>query len=73
MGTWVSAGPVAGRLGEARAMRSMWTCPRCGRGFASRNQTHTCAALGGLDQHFANSAPQVRAAFDAVLAAGQAG
>jgi Domain of unknown function (DUF5655) len=50
-------------------MRSMWACPRCGRSFASRNQTHTCAALGGLDQHFANSAPQVRAAFDAALAA----
>ncbi len=33
------------------------------------NQTHTCAVLGGLDRHFAGSAPQVPAAFDAVLAA----
>jgi endogenous inhibitor of DNA gyrase (YacG/DUF329 family) len=22
----------------------MWTCPACGRSFASRNQSHTCAA-----------------------------
>src|ERR1700745_4045699 len=47
----------------------MWTCPSCGRSFASRNQTHTCAALGDLDRHFARASPQVRAAFDAVLAA----
>jgi Domain of unknown function (DUF5655) len=23
----------------------MWTCPRCGRSFASRNQTHACTAV----------------------------
>jgi len=46
----------------------MWTCPECGRGFASRNQVHTCAALGDLDRHFARASPQVRATFDAVLA-----
>jgi hypothetical protein len=46
----------------------MWTCPSCGRSFASRNQSHTCAALGDLDRHFARSSPQVRAAFDAALA-----
>jgi len=45
----------------------MWTCPSCGRSFASRNQSHACAALGDLDRHFARSGPQVRAAFDAVL------
>ena len=46
----------------------MWTCPDCGRSFASRNQSHACAALGDLDLHFARSSPQVRAAFDAALA-----
>ena len=46
----------------------LWTCPECGRGFASRNQSHTCAALGDLDRHFARSGPHVRAAFEAVLA-----
>ena len=49
-------------------MTGMSTCPSCGRSFASRNQTHTCAALGDLDRHFARASPQVRAAFDAVLA-----
>ena len=46
----------------------MWTCPSCGRSFASRNQSHACAALGDLELHFARSSPQVRAAFDAALA-----
>ena len=49
-------------------MTDMWVCPSCGRSFASRNQSHTCAALGDLDRHFARSGPQVRAAFDAALA-----
>jgi Domain of unknown function (DUF5655) len=50
-------------------MTGMWACPECGRSLASRNQAHTCAALGDLDQHFARVSPQVRATFDAVLAA----
>ena len=45
----------------------MWACPDCGRTFANRNQTHTCAPLGRLDDLFARSEPQVRATFDAVL------
>jgi hypothetical protein len=47
--------------------RPLWTCPECGRTFANRNQTHTCAALGDLDRHFAHSEPAVRAAFERVL------
>ncbi len=47
----------------------MWACPECGRLFASRNQTHTCAPLGDLDRHFARASPAVRATFDRVLAA----
>ena len=46
----------------------MWVCPRCGRTFANRNQTHTCRPLVDLDQHFAGKDPAVRQAFDAVLA-----
>ena len=49
--------------------RPLWACPACGRTFANRNQTHTCAALGSVDAHFAGCAPTVRATFDAVLAA----
>lgn len=50
----------------------LWTCPQCGRTFAARNQTHTCAPLGDLDCHFTGRDPSVRATFDAVLAAVQA-
>jgi hypothetical protein len=46
----------------------MWTCPRCGRTFAARNQTHTCAPLGDIETHFARSQPPVRGAYDAALA-----
>ena len=49
-------------------MTSLWVCPTCGRTFANRNQTHTCAPLGDLDRHFAGAAPAVRATFDRVLA-----
>jgi Domain of unknown function (DUF5655) len=45
----------------------LWACPECGRTFANRNQTHTCAPLGDLDRHFAHAAPVVRAAFDQAL------
>ena len=47
----------------------MWDCPRCGRAFANRNQSHSCAPLGDLDRHFARASPAVRAAFDRALAA----
>ena len=46
----------------------MWTCPDCGREFANRNQTHTCAPLGDVESHFARSEPRVRAAYEAALA-----
>ena len=45
----------------------MWTCPRCGREFANRNQAHSCAPLTTLDAHFAGTDPVVRAVFDRIL------
>jgi hypothetical protein len=48
-------------------MTAMWTCEKGGRTFASRNQVHTCAALGDLGTHFARTAPEVRDTFDRVL------
>jgi len=45
----------------------MWTCEQCGRDFANRNQTHTCAPLTELDTHFAGKAPAVRATFDRIM------
>jgi hypothetical protein len=35
----------------------MWRCPTCGRTFANRHQTHTCAALGDLERHVAGADP----------------
>jgi hypothetical protein len=46
----------------------MWACDACGRSFANRNQTHTCAPLSSLDERFARAAPLVRATFERVLA-----
>lgn len=60
--------PYAAEM-ESSPVGELWICPRCARTFANRNQAHTCAPLGSLDQHFAHAAPGVRATFDAVLAA----
>lgn len=45
----------------------MWECPRCGRRFARQRQTHSCAPLRGLDDHFRRCRPHVRATFDRLL------
>ena len=47
----------------------LWTCSRCGRAFPNPRQSHGCTPLSSLDGHFASSAPEVRAAFDEILAA----
>jgi len=47
----------------------LWVCPRCRRSFATRNQTHSCRALGELDTHFAGKDPAVRATFDRLVEA----
>ena len=47
----------------SRAGRPLWTCPRCGRSFANRNQSHACAAPGDLDRHLAGKDPEVVAVF----------
>lgn len=47
--------------------RPMWSCPRCGRSFANRNQSHSCG-VHDLDSHFANRPPQLRAIFDRLVA-----
>lgn len=49
--------------------RQLWRCERCGRTFANRNQTHTCAPLGDLDRHFAGKDPSVRSTFNRIVAA----
>jgi Domain of unknown function (DUF5655) len=42
--------------------RPLWTCPRCGRSFANRNQPHACGPLD-LARHLEGKDPQVVAIF----------
>ncbi len=37
----------------------LWTCPRCRRRFANRNQSHACGSYD-LESHFAGCTPNVR-------------
>ncbi|HEX2368727.1 MAG TPA: DUF5655 domain-containing protein, partial [Acidimicrobiia bacterium] len=54
--------------------RSMWTCPRCGRSFASRNQTHACTAVT-VEEHLKGKSdaatPIYRAFEEAMLLQGE--
>lgn len=43
-------------------MQPLWTCPKCGRGFANRNQFHFCSDVR-LEDHFAGREPEVVATF----------
>lgn len=51
-------------------MEPLWTCPRCGRGFANRNQFHFCSNRR-LDEHFVGRDPQVVSTFERLLAAAE--
>ena len=53
---------------DSRATQPLWTCSRCGRGFANRNQEHACGKYD-LAHHFARKDVRIRAIFDAVVAA----
>jgi len=46
--------------------RPLWRCPDCGRRFANRNQSHTCASLE-LEHHFERRSPEVRQLFETFL------
>jgi hypothetical protein len=47
---------------DTTGRRALWTCPRCGHRFVSPNLWHSCSRHT-VDEHFARSEPQVRAAF----------
>jgi hypothetical protein len=51
-------------------MQALWTCPKCSRRFANRNQFHFCSNRT-LDEHFAGREPAVVATFERLLAAAQ--
>lgn len=48
-----------------RTDRPLWTCPRCGRPFVTRNLSHSCE-VHTLDEPFAGKPAHVRALFDRV-------
>ena len=49
-------------------MKPLWRCPECDRTFANRNQTHTCARLRTVDDHFNDKDAPLRELFDAFVA-----
>jgi uncharacterized protein DUF5655 len=46
--------------------RPLWTCPRCGRSFANRNQPHACGPLD-LARHLDGKDPKVVAIFERLV------
>jgi hypothetical protein len=52
----------------AQSQRPLWTCPKCDRSFANRNQNHACARHD-LDHHFRGKPAEIRALYDAFVAA----
>jgi hypothetical protein len=46
----------------------LWICPHCGRDFANRNQTHTCAGPESeLERHFRGKPVEIRRLFNAFV------
>ncbi|MGH7644672.1 MAG: DUF5655 domain-containing protein [Gemmatimonadales bacterium] len=43
--------------------RALWSCPRCGNEFVTRNMFHSCRRYD-LDALFADKPPEIRALFD---------
>src|SRR5215510_5346231 len=50
-------------------VKPLWRCPRCGRRFANRNQSHACAPVHRLADHFAGRDPEVVRTFRALVSA----
>jgi hypothetical protein len=46
----------------------LWHCPKCGRHFANRNQSHACGRYT-LARHFRGKPPAIKALFNEVVAA----
>jgi len=49
-------------------VQPLWTCPKCGRSFANRNQFHFCSNVA-LDDHFAGRDTVVVETFRLLLSA----
>lgn len=46
-------------------MDDLWTCPDCGRSFATRNQAHSCLTTS-LDEHLEGASPRAVLLYEAV-------
>jgi Domain of unknown function (DUF5655) len=46
----------------ARKIQSLWQCPRCGRPFANRNQSHSCGKYT-VRAHLSGKSPHARALY----------
>jgi hypothetical protein len=46
----------------------LWTCPRCSRPFANRQQSHACGTHD-LESHFSGKLPVIREIFDRFVTA----
>jgi hypothetical protein len=51
-------------------VQPLWTCPKCGRSFANRNQFHFCSNRR-LDEHFVGPDPHVVDIFERLLGAAE--
>ncbi|HWI03138.1 MAG TPA: hypothetical protein VNT52_04820, partial [Acidimicrobiales bacterium] len=45
-----------------------WSCPRCGRRFRRRGQSHECAPAMALEEYFSTGPSHERPVFEAVMA-----
>ncbi len=48
------------------AQSALWRCPTCGRGFAKKNQWHSCLTHS-VEDHFRRKDPRLKATYDLLL------
>jgi DNA-directed RNA polymerase subunit RPC12/RpoP len=48
------------------ALKNLWICPKCGRRFANRNQSHSCGHCT-IKQHLKGKSPHVTALYKRFL------
>jgi Domain of unknown function (DUF5655) len=48
--------------------KRLWQCPKCGRGFANRNQSHVCSDVT-LSSHFEGKPPETQRLYKAFVEA----
>lgn len=70
-GTLDRGGGRSQRCGVPTDHPALWRCSECGREFANRNQSHACGRHD-LEHHFVGKQADIRAIFDAFVAAVEA-